>query len=43
MPCYLLHQRLRYDYPSPIHELSHRLVVIPPEHHGRQRLVLASN
>ena len=40
MPCYLLHQRLRYDSPSPIRELDHRLVVIPPEHHGRQRLVL---
>jgi transglutaminase-like putative cysteine protease len=40
MPSYLLHQRLRYDYPSPIRELAHRLVVIPPKRHGQQRLVL---
>jgi transglutaminase-like putative cysteine protease len=37
---YLLHQRLRYEYPAPIRNLAHRLVVIPPERHGDQRLVL---
>jgi transglutaminase-like putative cysteine protease len=40
MVVYLLHQRLRYEYPSPIRHLAHRLVVIPPERHGDQRRVL---
>ncbi len=37
---YLIHQTLRYDYPSPIADLEHRLVVIPPEVHGDQRRIL---
>jgi transglutaminase-like putative cysteine protease len=40
MVVYLLHQRLRYEYPSPIRHLAHRLVVIPPERHADQRRVL---
>jgi len=36
---YLLHQRFHYEYPGPIHDLRQRLVVIPPERHGNQRLV----
>jgi transglutaminase-like putative cysteine protease len=40
MVVYLLHQRLRYEYPTPIRHLAHRLVVIPPERHGDQRRVL---
>ncbi len=39
MTLFQLHQRLRYDYPSPIRDLCHRLVVIPPEGHGGQRRV----
>jgi transglutaminase-like putative cysteine protease len=34
---YLVHQSFRYEYPEPIHDLSHRLVVIPPERFGDQR------
>ena len=37
---YLIHQTLRYDYPSAIADLEHRLVVIPPESHGDQRRIL---
>jgi transglutaminase-like putative cysteine protease len=34
---YLLRQSFRYEYPEPIRELNHRLVVIPPERYGDQR------
>jgi transglutaminase-like putative cysteine protease len=34
---YLLRQSFRYVYPEPIRDLSHRLVVIPPERFGDQR------
>lgn len=34
---YLISQRFRYEYPEPIRDLSHRLVVIPPERFGDQR------
>ena len=34
---YLLQQRFRYDYPGPIHDLRHRLVVAPPLLYGDQR------
>jgi transglutaminase-like putative cysteine protease len=34
---YLLRQSFRYEYPEPIRELNHRLVVIPPERFGDQR------
>src|SRR5262245_9018787 len=36
---YLVHQHFRYEYPTRIHDLRHRLVIIPPERHGDQRLV----
>lgn len=34
---YEITQSFRYEYPSPIRNLSHRLVVIPPERFGDQR------
>jgi transglutaminase-like putative cysteine protease len=34
---YLIQQELRYRYEGPIHDLRHRLVVIPPHVHGDQR------
>lgn len=34
---YLVSQTFRYDYPEPIHDLNHRLVVIPREQFGDQR------
>jgi transglutaminase-like putative cysteine protease len=34
---YLLRQSFRYEYPEPISDLNHRLVVIPPERFGDQR------
>jgi transglutaminase-like putative cysteine protease len=34
---YLVTQSFRYEYPEPIRDLSHRLVVIPPERFGDQR------
>lgn len=34
---YLLCQTFRYEYPEPIRDLNHRLVVIPPERFGDQR------
>ena len=37
---YLVHQRLRYDYPGPIRDLRQRLVLIPPDTHVDQRRVL---
>jgi transglutaminase-like putative cysteine protease len=33
---YELRQRFRYEYPGPIHDLHHRLVVAPPRVHGDQ-------
>lgn len=36
---YLIHQHLRYDYPGEVHDLRQRLMIVPPEHHGGQRLV----
>jgi transglutaminase-like putative cysteine protease len=35
----LIHQTFRYDYPGPISQLRQRLMVVPPDYHGRQRLV----
>jgi transglutaminase-like putative cysteine protease len=35
----LIHQTFRYDYPGPIAELRQRLMVVPPDRHGLQRLV----
>jgi transglutaminase-like putative cysteine protease len=34
---YLVRQTFRYEYPEPIRNLNHRLVVIPPERFGDQR------
>jgi transglutaminase-like putative cysteine protease len=34
----LIHQRFQYDYPGPVHELRHRLVVVPADRHGQQQL-----
>lgn len=36
---YLIHQRMSYDYPTPIDDLDHHLVVFPPRHHGDQRRI----
>ncbi|WP_335341687.1 MULTISPECIES: transglutaminase family protein [Pseudofrankia] len=33
---YRIHQRLRYSYDGPAHDLAHRLVVLPPRRHGDQ-------
>lgn len=38
---YVLHQRFRYDYPGPIADLHHRLMVVPRERHGTQRRIAA--
>jgi transglutaminase-like putative cysteine protease len=32
-------QQYRYAYPSPIHDLRQRLMMLPPEEHGGQRLL----
>src|SRR5947209_8255615 len=37
---YLIHQHFRYEYPGPIYDLKQRLMIIPPDNHGDQRLVL---
>lgn len=37
---YLVHQQLRYDYPGPIAELRHQLMIVPPEHFGDQRRIV---
>jgi transglutaminase-like putative cysteine protease len=39
---YRLHQTFTYDYDAPVHDLTHRLVVVPPSWHGDQRLVLGA-
>jgi transglutaminase-like putative cysteine protease len=36
---YLIHQHLRYTYPGPIQHLQQRLVIVPPQQHGDQRLI----
>lgn len=36
---YLIHQHFHYEYTGPIRDLKQRLVIIPPERHGDQRLV----
>lgn len=35
---YLLEQSFRYDYATPVEQLRHRLVVLPPHRHGSQVL-----
>ncbi len=37
---YLIHQHFRYEYPGPIYDLKQRLMIIPPDNHDDQRLVL---
>ncbi len=36
---YLIHQQLHYAYPGEIHDLRQRLMIVPPEQYGGQRLV----
>ena len=38
----VLHQTLRYDYPSPVRRLDHHLVVLPPARHGDQVRTVSS-
>jgi transglutaminase-like putative cysteine protease len=38
---YVIHQRFRYEYPGPIADLHHRLMVVPRETHGDQRRIAA--
>src|SRR5207302_509403 len=33
-------QRFCYEYAAPVGDLRHRLIVVPPENHGDQRMVL---
>ncbi|MGC4192496.1 MAG: transglutaminase family protein [Thermomicrobiales bacterium] len=37
---FLVHQHFHYAYEGPVRDLRQRLMVIPPERHGDQRLVL---
>ena len=39
---YLVRQRFTYEYAAPITDLRHRLMIVPPERHGGQRMVLNS-
>lgn len=34
---YLVHQNFHYEYPGPIADLNHHLIVLPPARHGDQR------
>lgn len=34
---YLIHRHMRYEYPTPIDDLKHHLVVFPPRSHGDQQ------
>jgi len=36
---YLIHQHLRYEYPGEVHDLRQRLIIVPPDRYGGQRLV----
>ena len=36
---YLVHQHLRYEYPGEIHDLRQRLMIVPTDRYGGQRLV----
>ena len=35
----LIHQTFRYEYPGSIRKLRQRLMVVPPDSHGHQRLI----
>jgi transglutaminase-like putative cysteine protease len=37
---YLVRQRFLYQYAAPVRDLRHRLIVVPPQEHGDQRMVL---
>jgi transglutaminase-like putative cysteine protease len=37
---YLIHQHFRYDYPGPIRDLRHRLMIVPRLRHGDQRRIV---
>jgi transglutaminase-like putative cysteine protease len=37
---YLVRQRIRYEYPRPVRDLRHRLMIVPPDRHGDQRTVV---
>jgi transglutaminase-like putative cysteine protease len=37
---FLIHQHFRYEYPGPIEDLNHRLIVVPPERHLDQRRLI---
>lgn len=37
---FLIHQHLRYDYPGPIEDLNHRLIIVPPDRHLDQRRIV---
>lgn len=39
---YLVRQSFRYEYASPIRDLEHRLMIVPPDRHGDQRTVMSS-
>jgi transglutaminase-like putative cysteine protease len=36
---YWLHKRFNYNYPGPVRELHQRLLVVPPDQYGDQRLI----
>jgi transglutaminase-like putative cysteine protease len=36
---YVVRQRYRYDYPAPISDLHHRLIIVPRTRHGDQRRI----
>jgi len=36
---YVVQQRFRYDYPGPVADLQHRLMVVPRERHGAQQRI----
>ncbi|HEX8919073.1 MAG TPA: transglutaminase family protein [Chloroflexota bacterium] len=37
---FLIHQRFRYEYPDPIEDLHHRLMILPPDHYIDQRRLM---
>src|SRR5689334_8857905 len=36
---YLVHQYFRYDYPGPVDDLQQRLMILPADYYGDQRLL----
>ena len=37
---FLIHQYLKYEYPGPIEDLRHRLMLVPPDYHFDQRRIV---